>query len=158
MMQKWSHWWKKVNTGPLMVKWPFYAESAGRKGSDLTSDNTLRQNISIECQLRASCAERLSRQKMRQRDTNAPFRSEIRIVKNLEKKTVIYKIPSEMEVAPRYKRLLTLLTLFTLLKLFYTAKTLACKPRNGLRSCWAKSWMGWMDGVDWSEYSHCYDY
>ena len=32
-----------------------------------------------------------------------------------------------MDVAPRYK-LLTLLTLFKLLKLLYTAKTLACKP------------------------------
>ena len=51
----------------------------------------------------------------------------------------IERIPSEMEVAPRYKltTLLTLLTWFTLLKLFtlciqlkllYTAKTLACMP------------------------------
>ena len=49
-----------------------------------------------------------------------------------------------MEVAPRYNRLLTLLTLFTLLKLFYTAKTLACMPRNELLS---KK----LDGVDgWS--------
>ena len=40
------------------------------------------------------------------------------------------KIPSEMEVALRYK-LLTLLTLFNvyiLLKLFYTAKLEACMP------------------------------
>ena len=35
------------------------------------------------------------------------------------------KIPSEIKVAPRYK-LLTLLTLFKLLKLLYTAKILAC--------------------------------
>ena len=47
---------------------------------------------------------------------------------------IIYiKIPSEMEVAPRYKLLkllarLTLLTVLTLLRLLYTAKTLACKP------------------------------
>ena len=34
------------------------------------------------------------------------------------------KIPSEMEVAPRYY----LVTLLTLLKLLYTAKTLACMP------------------------------
>ena len=32
-----------------------------------------------------------------------------------------------MEVAPRYK-LMTLLTLFILLKLLYTATTLACMP------------------------------
>ena len=40
------------------------------------------------------------------------------------------KIPSEMEVAPRYKQLtlMTLLTLFILLKLLYTATTLACMP------------------------------
>ena len=37
------------------------------------------------------------------------------------------KIPSEMEVAPRYK-LLTLLTLFILYKLLNTACTLACMP------------------------------
>ena len=34
------------------------------------------------------------------------------------------KIPSEMEVAPRYN----LLTLFIPLKLLYTAKTLTCMP------------------------------
>ena len=35
-----------------------------------------------------------------------------------------------MEVAPRYKQLtlMTLLTLFILLKLLYTASTLACMP------------------------------
>ena len=58
--------------------------------------------------------------------------------------------------ASRYKRLLTL---FTLLKLFYTAEVLACMPIyiakegsgiwNGLRRCCAKSQMEWMDGVDW---------
>ena len=63
------------------------------------------------------------------------------------------KIPSEMEVAPRYKlltllTLLALLTLWTLLALFillellYTAKTLACMPiyiaresKNAIGSC-----------------------
>ena len=40
------------------------------------------------------------------------------------------EIPSEMEVAPRYKllTLLTLLILLKLLKLFNVAKTLACMP------------------------------
>ena len=41
---------------------------------------------------------------------------------------MIMKIPSEIKVAPRYILLNTLLTLFTLLKLLFTVKTLACMP------------------------------
>ena len=64
---------------------------------------------------------------------------------------VIYfkKIPSEMDVAPRYTllalfTLITLFMLFILFKLLYTALTVACTPIyvhldregwNGLRSC-----------------------
>ena len=68
------------------------------------------------------------------------------------------KIPSEMEVAPRYD----LVTLFTLLKLLYTAKTLACMPVlywcgrrkrywNRLAQVVAKS-------VNWWYPLECYDY
>ena len=86
------------------------------------------------------------------------------------------KIPSEMEVAPRYKlltlltlltwlTLLTLLTLFILLKLLYTAKTLACMPWGRLErywklllSIWTKCWSGVGDG--WSGWYplDCCDY
>ena len=41
---------------------------------------------------------------------------------------MIMKIPSEIKVAPRYILLNILLTLFTLLKLLFTVKTLACMP------------------------------
>ena len=44
-----------------------------------------------------------------------------------EKGFLSYKIPSKMEVAPRYK-LLTLLALFILWKLLDTTKTLECMP------------------------------
>ena len=55
------------------------------------------------------------------------------------------KIPSEMEVAPRYKllTLLTLLILLKLFKLFNVARTLACMPIYIVRTLlkWADAMM-----------------
>ena len=47
-----------------------------------------------------------------------------------EVRIVCLEIPSEMEVAPHYTllTLMKLFTLFILLKLLYTATTLACMP------------------------------
>ena len=76
--------------------------------------------------------------------------------------TTITKIPSQMDVAPRYKlltlltpltlltwlplltlfKLSTLLTLFILLKLLYTAKTLASMPIYIVREGWNAIGMG----------------
>ena len=66
-----------------------------------------------------------------------------------------------MDVAPRYTllalfTLITLFILFILFKLLYTALTVVCTPLyvhidregwNGLRSCWAKSWVG--ECIEW---------
>ena len=64
-----------------------------------------------------------------------------------------------MDVPLRYKQLLTLLTLFTLLKLFYTAKTLAIGTIALLgwtdellsKMCY---WSGWVSGYPLD----CYNY
>ena len=62
------------------------------------------------------------------------------MIQNNNLQMLLKKMPSEMEVAPRFA-LLTLFTLFILFKLIYIAETKACLPMYIVREGWdANKW------------------